>query len=50
MIMIDIGRYCMEREIHAVSSFCVCLKMSLKNFEKFCVLGESFFDFLYLYK
>lgn len=49
-IMIDIGRYCMEREIHAVSSFCVCLKMSLKNFEKFCVLGESFFDFLYLYK
>ncbi len=42
----------MEKEIHAVSSFCVCLKMSLilKNFEKFCVLGESFFDFLYLYK
>ena len=22
----------MEREIHVVSSFCVCLKMSLKNF------------------
>ena len=22
----------------------------LKIFEKFCVLGESFFDFLYLYK
>ena len=25
----------MGREIHAVSSFCVCLKMSLKNLTKF---------------
>ena len=29
--MIDIGRYCVEREIHTVSSFCVCLKLSMKN-------------------
>ena len=27
------------------------LSKNVKNFfEKFCVLGESFFDFLYLYK
>lgn len=25
----------MEREVHAVSSFCVCLKMSMKLHEKF---------------
>ena len=29
--MIDIGRYCVEREIHTVSSFCICLKLSMKN-------------------
>ena len=27
-----------------------CFLAALKFFEKFCVLGESFFDFLYLYK
>ena len=27
-----------------------CLLAALKFFEKFFVLGESFFDFLYLYK
>lgn len=30
----------MEREIHAVSSFCVCLKMSLKN------LSKNLYDFV----
>ena len=33
--MIDIGWYCVEREIHAVSSFCICLKMSMKKFFKY---------------
>ena len=27
-----------------------CFLAALNFFEKFCVLGESFFDFLYLYK
>ena len=27
-----------------------CFLAALNFFEKFCVLGESFFDYLYLYK